>query len=87
MKVYVYKSTNKNRIKFFANEVTEQVACGFCLIGTLDLPIVPEKKEVVKREKAQRNTFYDRWNNVSTTASLAIPQDAYDIIVEYKVKE
>jgi hypothetical protein len=56
------------------------------LLGTIDLPIIPEKKETEKSLKA----ISQPENGLATSSVVfhgTIPDDAYDIEVHYKIKE
>lgn len=80
MKVWVYK--NLSGSVFFESKNHGIVYLGSNLIGTLDLPIEPEKKEVVK-DIAILNCGYA----ASKPVQEFLPDDAYDVKLTYKVKE
>lgn len=84
MKVYVYKSTSKNRIKFYANYVTEEYCVGFVCLGTIDLPIEPPKKTVVKEIPLRAGSgFYDTaFGEIRIT-----PAHAKNVKITYEVEE
>jgi hypothetical protein len=88
MKVWVYHNYGSLR---FENEESELIIDRdnkrWEKLGTLDLPIVQEKKEVVKRVDPIKAHYHDNFTKGEVFISKTLPFDAYDIVVEYKIKE
>jgi hypothetical protein len=88
MKVYVYKSKHGNKLHFYDEKMKglEGDNMHDCL-GTLDLPIEPEKKEVVKEKYPKVGVEACHINGETLVESTWIPSHAYDVKLVYKVKE
>lgn len=85
MKVWVYDNTETGQILFFRHTMG---IYHHDLLGTLDLPIEPVKKEVVKTvEPSCEMVNYGNDIFVRQHISQWLPHDAYDIKLTYKVKE
>ncbi|MFA5340589.1 MAG: hypothetical protein WC332_02315 [Clostridia bacterium] len=90
MKVYVYYDLNDGFVVLMAKPKHEKNVF-FSLLGTINLPIEPIKKEVVK-EINLGNNIYNVSSYFTTPTSTGvfnydIPKDAYDRKITYKVKE
>lgn len=79
MNVYVYKSKHGNKLHFY----DEKMNC----LGTLDLPIEPEKKEVVKEKPVRVGVESFIVDGERLVEATWIPSHAYDVKLVYKVKE
>jgi hypothetical protein len=87
MKVNVFDDCGVIRLSthkvLFSERENEVCAC----IGTLDFPIEPEKKEVVKEKYPKVGVEACHINGETLVESTWIPSHAYDVKLVYKVKE
>lgn len=92
MKVWVYKFDDGG-LCYYDHEINSEakkyvVGNGVMnLIGTLDLPIEPVKKEVVKEINLPKSTISLQAYVPNGANNYHVPSDAYDIKLTYKVKE
>jgi hypothetical protein len=88
MKVYVYKSKHGNKLHFYDEKMKglESDNMHDCL-GTLDIPIEPEKKEVVKEKPVRVGVESFKVDGERLVEATWIPSHAYDVKLVYKVKE
>lgn len=82
MKVWVYRGLSGN-ICTFENELSEQQRGNWAFLGTQEIELEQPKKEVKKTvdmEKYGLRAFMP-------TGSYAVPPDAYDFELHFKVRE
>ncbi len=83
MKVYVYDDSSGELRKYREEKLLSECRYLIKFLGIQDdLPIEPVKKEVVKRKEF---SIYSK--DADQPIIDVVPSGAYDIIIEYKVKE
>lgn len=87
MKVNVFDDCGVIRLSthkvLFSERENEVCAC----LGTLDIPIEPEKKEVVKEKPVRVGVESFKVDGERLVEATWIPSHAYDVKLVYKVKE